>query len=184
MIAGTHAEYESDPGSTKDIPYLALTGELWGVFCEYFWENWPRYNGTALYHAWTNRPLGSVVTIVKYGIFRTDFFNISCEIRPLNLILHSLAIRQDPIDDEKSALVQVMACCCQAASHYLNQCRPKFTSPYDVTGPQWIKPIVLAPWWSYVLFKLTLLYNQICRKNSIPLCCVMQICWEASFIPV
>ena len=28
---------------------LALTGVLWGVFCEYVWENWPRYNGTALY---------------------------------------------------------------------------------------------------------------------------------------
>ena len=24
-------------------------GELWDVFCEYLWENWPRYNGTALY---------------------------------------------------------------------------------------------------------------------------------------
>ena len=33
----------------KDTPYLALTGELWGVFCEDFGENWPRYNGTALY---------------------------------------------------------------------------------------------------------------------------------------
>ena len=30
-------------------PYLALTGELWGVFCEYLWENWLRYNVTALY---------------------------------------------------------------------------------------------------------------------------------------
>ena len=35
--------------NTKDIPYLALTGELWGIFCEYLWENLPRYNGTALY---------------------------------------------------------------------------------------------------------------------------------------
>ena len=35
-----------DPQKT---PYLALTGELWGVFSEYFLENWPRYNGTALY---------------------------------------------------------------------------------------------------------------------------------------
>ena len=26
-----------------------ITGELWGVFCEYLWQNWPRYNGTALY---------------------------------------------------------------------------------------------------------------------------------------
>ena len=33
----------------KDTSYLALTGELWGVFCKYFGENWPRYNGTALY---------------------------------------------------------------------------------------------------------------------------------------
>ena len=30
-------------------PYLALTGELWGVYCEEFGEKWPRYNGTALY---------------------------------------------------------------------------------------------------------------------------------------
>ena len=38
-----------DAGSTKDTPYLALTGELWAVLCEYLWENWPRYNGTAMY---------------------------------------------------------------------------------------------------------------------------------------
>ena len=25
----------------KDTPYLALLGELCGVFCEYSWENWP-----------------------------------------------------------------------------------------------------------------------------------------------
>ena len=49
MIAGIQAEYQSDVGSTKDTTYLALTGELWDVFCEYFWENWPRYNSTTLY---------------------------------------------------------------------------------------------------------------------------------------
>ena len=44
---------EADAGSTNNTPYLALTGELWGVFCEYLWEMWPRYNGTALYyHNW------------------------------------------------------------------------------------------------------------------------------------
>ena len=31
MIVGTQAEYQSDAGSTKYTPYLALTGELWGV---------------------------------------------------------------------------------------------------------------------------------------------------------
>ena len=29
--------------------YLAIIGELWGVYCEDFGENWPCYNGTALY---------------------------------------------------------------------------------------------------------------------------------------
>ena len=33
----------------KYITYLDLTGEIWVVFCEYLWENWPHYNGTALY---------------------------------------------------------------------------------------------------------------------------------------
>ena len=33
----------------KDTPYLALKGELWGVFCEDFGENRPCYIGTALY---------------------------------------------------------------------------------------------------------------------------------------
>ena len=29
-------EYESNIESTKDTPYLTLTGELWCVFCEDF----------------------------------------------------------------------------------------------------------------------------------------------------
>ena len=47
--------YDNDWGKIcirNDIhksPYIALTGELWGVFCEEFGENWPRYNGIALY---------------------------------------------------------------------------------------------------------------------------------------
>ena len=49
MNTGTQAEYQSDSGSTKDTPYLALTGELWGVFWEHFLENLLCHNGTALY---------------------------------------------------------------------------------------------------------------------------------------
>ena len=40
------AESESDFKITSVTPYLALTGELWGVYCGDFGENWPRYNGT------------------------------------------------------------------------------------------------------------------------------------------
>ena len=44
----TMVERKSDLKLTKHTPYLALTGELWGDFCEVFGENWPYYNGTAL----------------------------------------------------------------------------------------------------------------------------------------
>ena len=49
ITARTEAEYKSVFVATKHTPYLALTGELWGVFCENFVENWSRNNGTALY---------------------------------------------------------------------------------------------------------------------------------------
>ena len=32
----------------KALQILTLTGELWGVYCGDFGENWPRYNDTAL----------------------------------------------------------------------------------------------------------------------------------------
>ena len=44
----TAVEHKSDFDVTKDTPYLALTGELWGVCCEDLGENWSSYNGTAL----------------------------------------------------------------------------------------------------------------------------------------
>ena len=42
------------------------------------------------------------------------------------------------LTDDKSTLVQVMAWCCQATSHYLSQCWPRSVSPYGVTRPQWV----------------------------------------------
>ena len=43
------AESKSYIRITTDTPYLALTGELWGVYCEDFGENWQRYDGTAMH---------------------------------------------------------------------------------------------------------------------------------------
>ena len=50
-----------------------------------------------------------------------------------------------PLDltGDKSTLVQVMAWCRQATSHYLSQCWPRSLSPYGVTRPQWVNS--LAP---------------------------------------
>ena len=39
---------------------------------------------------------------------------------------------------DQSILVQVMVWCCQATSHYLNQCWPRSLPPYGVTRPQWV----------------------------------------------
>ena len=51
-------------------------------------------------------------------------------------------ITQD-LTDHKSTLVQVMAWCHQATSHYLSQCWPRSLSPNGVTRPQWVKIILI-----------------------------------------
>ena len=51
------------------------------------------------------------------------------------------------LTDDKSILVQVMAWCRQATSHYLSQCWLSLLSPYGVARPQWVNGItVLAPY--------------------------------------
>ena len=61
----------------------------------------------------------------------TDGWGISCKIA---LWWMSLGLT-----DDKSTLVQVMAWCRQATSHYLSQCWPRSMLPYDVTRPQRVK---------------------------------------------
>ena len=41
-----------------------------------------------------------------------------------------------------STLVQVMAWCYQAPSHYLSQSWPRSLSPYGVTRPQWVNTMI------------------------------------------
>ena len=54
---------------------------------------------------------------------------------------HHNTLRWLPPDltDDKSTLVQVMAWCRQATSHYLSQCWLSSLSPYGVARPQWVK---------------------------------------------
>ena len=56
--------------------------------------------------------------------------------------------------DDKSTLVQVMAWCRQATSHYLSKCWPRSMLPYGVTRPQCVYPswsrevqIISQGWW-------------------------------------
>ena len=68
--------------------------------------------------------------VILKQILVIDGCGISCEIA---IIWMSL----DFIDDQ-STLVQVMAWCHQATSHYLSQCWPRCLSPYGITRPQWV----------------------------------------------
>ena len=73
---------------------------------------------------------------LKFAIFkliwRGDLLSISCEI--------TLRWMTQDLSDDLSTLVQVMAWCHQATSHYLDQCWPISMMPYGVTNLQWIKP--------------------------------------------
>ena len=53
---------------------------------------------------------------------------------------HDNALRWMPQDltDDKSTLVQVMAWCRQATSHYLSRCWLSSLLPYGVSRPQWV----------------------------------------------
>ena len=64
-----------------------------------------------------------------------DGWSISCKI----------VFKWTPMDltDGKSTLVQVMAWCRQATSHYLSQCWPRSLMPYGFNSPQWVNY-----WWA------------------------------------
>ena len=74
--------------------------------------------------------------------FKTAIFHLVLLIGIFTLS-NGNALRWMPWDltDDKSTLVQVMAWCRQATSHYLNQCWPSSMSPYGITRPQWVNTL-------------------------------------------
>ena len=68
----------------------------------------------------------------------TDGWVISCEI-PLSWMSLDLI-------DDKAILLQVMAWCRQATSHYLNKCWPRSVSSYGVTRPKWVNSLINELW--------------------------------------
>ena len=81
----------------------------------------------------------------RHAIFKQilviDAWGISCEIAQLWMSLN--------FTDDQSTLVQVMAWCRQATSHYLSQCWPRSLSSYGVTRPQWVNYLLI--WICYVI---------------------------------
>ena len=76
-----------------------------------------------------------------------------------DLCTYDNALRWMPqnITDGKSTLVQLMAWCRQATSHYLSLCWPRSMSPYGVIRPQWVNGVM----WLYNSFALC----NICTKD-------------------
>ena len=83
--------------------------------------------------------INSLVT----GRFYFDFRQVIFKLTLVNGgwdISYEIALRWMPLDlIDKSTLVQVMAWCRQATSHYLSQCWPRSMSPNGVTRPPWVK---------------------------------------------
>ena len=83
----------------------------------------------------THWSLGNLNEILNKQ-FLSDFQWLMVEV-----ICCEIALRGMPLDitGDKSTLVQVMAWCHQATSHYLSQCWPRYLLLYGVTRPQWVE---------------------------------------------
>ena len=98
------------------------------------YQNWFAVVTAAVERLLTHWPLGNLNEIFRHVIFRHNLvvggWGISCEIA---LVWMSL-----DFTDDQSKLVQVMAWCRQATSHYMDQCWTRSLPPYGVTRPQWV----------------------------------------------
>ena len=68
--------------------------------------------------------------VISEQLLQIKFKKTSCDIALMWMPENSL--------DDKSTLVQVMAWCRQATSHYLSQCWPRSMLSYAISSPQWI----------------------------------------------
>ena len=94
----------------------------------------------------THWPLGDFSEILDKQFSSSFNSSMAERSQPSEIALWWLSL---DVTDDKSTLVQVMAWCRQATSHYLNQCWPRSLSLYGITRPQWVK-ISYEPtnnWW-------------------------------------
>ena len=89
------------------------------------------------------------VSIVMLGCFYCEFNSVASErYQVISVIFNHIIVYAiemacmwtgQVLIGDKSTSIQVMAGCCQAPSHYLNQCWTSFMTQYVVIGPQWVK---------------------------------------------
>ena len=101
-----------------------------------------------LIHSKTTTLTPTAFNSLAPGRFQFNFRKVIFKLTEVNGgwgISYEIALRWMPLDfaDDQSTLVQVMAWCCQATSHYLSQCWPRSMSPYGVTRPHWVNSLRL-----------------------------------------
>ena len=111
----------------------------WPIWCLFNWLCWPATKKSSQLNSlapgkfeWNFRYLILQIITVIYG------WGISCEF--------TLRWMSLDLTDDKSTLVQVMAWCRQATSHYLIQGWPRSLSPCGVARPQWVNWIIMGYW--------------------------------------
>ena len=65
----------------------------------------------------------------------------------------------------ESALVQVMARCLPATSHYLSQCWPRYIASYDITSPQWVN-VSVSIYYNIIIWGLNSLRSRRNRRYN------------------
>ena len=105
--------------------------------------------------------------VISKDMLGNNFMGTSCE----------TALRWMPWNTfgDKSTLVQVMAWCRQATSHYLNQCWPRSMSSYGVTRPQWVNIIQ----WGLDLYDPINFHPGSCNRHPIA---SLRVCDKLGFL--
>ena len=132
-------EFHSSQNSTKLCAVLSTTTRVpaldrlhsWGSYRNYLNQCWWRYGLTR--PQWVNsltpgRPRCHCKTAIFNLVLFIGIF-ISCKVNAMRWMPRDLT-------NDKSTLVQLMAWCRQATSHYLNQCWPRSQPPFGVIRPQ------------------------------------------------
>ena len=126
-----------------------ITDSVWleALICVCMWFNIVRYGtkcpSCAIWWYQCIDVCYDAINSLAPGRFENNFQNVFFKlISWIDTLSNSCktVLRRMPqnLSDDKSTLVQVMAWCRQATSHYLNQCCPRPLSPYGVTRPQWV----------------------------------------------
>ena len=91
---------------------------------------------------WSNQKQNTSKLWTCASFFECTVYGIVCDIFtflfPCDSTLRGMFL---DLTGDKSTLVQVMARCCEATSHYMMLCWPRSMSPYGVTKPQWVYAI-------------------------------------------